>query len=302
MTEAERIIQSGLLPSDYLKEETRNDFFVDSKRKKIWAIELEMLLTLDGICKKHGLRYYILYGTLLGAVRHKSFIPWDDDVDVGMPREDYEKLLSLHSEFESPLFLQCQATDPECFISYARIRNGNTTAISKILKYQKFNHGIFLDIFPLDNVLKNEGTARFDAINRLNIENGTYMRRTNPNLDERNRKRVEAYLRAGRNPKEDFREIQRIAQEKNAEAPELYSSLVCTLTPLETISFDHRFFASSVPLEIDGFSFSAPVGYREILIQSYGNYMDLPPVEKRGLQHSHYIFDPDKPFYDYTGL
>ena len=78
-----------------LKEEVRDGFTVSTKRKRIWNVELNLLLKLDEVCKKNDLRYFLDSGTLLGAVRHHGFIPWDDDLDVVMLREDYDKLIQL---------------------------------------------------------------------------------------------------------------------------------------------------------------------------------------------------------------
>lgn len=92
MTECERIIKDGILPKSFFLPETICDFHVDEKRKKMWAIGIDMLVKFDEVCRKHELRYSLAFGSLLGVVRHKGFIPWDDDIDVVMPREDYEKL------------------------------------------------------------------------------------------------------------------------------------------------------------------------------------------------------------------
>ena len=113
MTEPERIVASGIVPPSFLQEETVCEFFVDSTRKKIWAIELDILIEFDRICKKHGLKYFLMCGTLLGAIRHKGFIPWDDDIDVAMPRDDFNKLNTLQDEFKHPFFLQTPLTDKE---------------------------------------------------------------------------------------------------------------------------------------------------------------------------------------------
>lgn len=118
MTECERIIQQGVLPKSFFDEEQICDFFVDKKRKKIWAIELDLLIQFDKICKKHGLIYFLIGGTLLGAVRHHGFIPWDDDLDVAMPRKDYDLLMQLKDEFSEPYFLQTPYTDEGYYYSY----------------------------------------------------------------------------------------------------------------------------------------------------------------------------------------
>jgi len=79
------------LPDGFLQSEYRDGYFVDATMKRVWAVELDLLEQFQNICKRHSLKYYAIGGTLLGAVRHKGFIPWDDDIDVGMPRADYDQ-------------------------------------------------------------------------------------------------------------------------------------------------------------------------------------------------------------------
>ena len=90
-----------------LEEEIICNFRVSSKRKKVWKVELDLLNNFIEICNKYKLTYFAIGGTLLGAIRHKGFIPWDDDIDIGMPREDYNKLLEIaKKEFKNPIFFQ----------------------------------------------------------------------------------------------------------------------------------------------------------------------------------------------------
>ena len=123
MTECERIVKSGFTSEKYLQPETRNGFYVDTTRKKVWLIALDLLHQFDSICQKYSLRYYLMFGSLLGAVRHNGFIPWDDDVDVAMPREDYEKIMKLKNEFKHPYFLQNPYSDNGYYQSFMKLRN-----------------------------------------------------------------------------------------------------------------------------------------------------------------------------------
>lgn len=141
MTECERFVKDGLFTPDFFRPEVRCDFLVDENRKKIWAIELDLLIKFDAVCKKHNLKYFLMYGSLLGAVRHKGFIPWDDVLDVAMPKEDYEKFLTLANEFDHPYFLQTPYTDNGYFFSFAKLINDNTSAISKMFAFQNFHKG-----------------------------------------------------------------------------------------------------------------------------------------------------------------
>lgn len=296
MTEIERIIQKGVISKDYLKQEIKNDFLVDEKRKKLWAIMLDMIVEFDKICKKHNLTYYMIYGALLGAVRHKGFIPWDDDFDVAMPRKDYNRFIMLEREFKKPYFLQTPYTDPESCYSYAKIRNSNTTGLVELFKYQHFNHGIWITVFPLDNWDVNGGEKRYEHIRRLAIDCSTYMRINNPNLDEKNRERVAAYHG---NPMHDYEEIQRLASSCKDPNSKYVMTAVITQGRYDQKLLDAADFEKAVPLDFEGLQVMAPVGYDHLLRVWYNDYMQLPPKEDRGVWHAGTIFDADIPYKDY---
>ena len=159
---------NSVIPSDFYRPENRKGYFVDEKKKKIWAVLLDMLIQLDDICTKHNLTYYVDAGTLLGAVREHGFIPWDDDIDVVMMRKDYNILVhECANEFTPPVFLQSSYTENGYLRTHSQIRNRNTTAILYNEKnIAKFNQGIFLDVFPLDydSEDEKENARRFKKI------------------------------------------------------------------------------------------------------------------------------------------
>lgn len=143
----------------FLQPEVRYDTYIGIEIKQVWFAELQLLEKFIDVCNKHGLSYQLVGGSLLGAIRHKGFIPWDDDVDVGMLRPDYDRFVQLaKNELEAPFFLQTPLTDPGRNIDYVQIRNSATTAID--LRYvddhNTFNQGIFIDIFPIDGVGSDE--------------------------------------------------------------------------------------------------------------------------------------------------
>lgn len=138
-----------------------NGYVVSEEMRKVWQAELVLLQQLLNVCTDHGLRIWADGGTLLGAVRHKGFIPWDDDIDMCMPREDYDRLIELAPKvFNEPYFLQSAYSDKGYSRGHAQLRNSATAAIRPSDSYREFNQGIFVDIFPLDAVPDDRGKLK----------------------------------------------------------------------------------------------------------------------------------------------
>lgn len=129
----------------------KDNYEIPDELAALQDVETDLLRVLIDVCREHGLNVWLGGGTLLGAIRHKGFIPWDDDIDVYMMREDYDKLVQLGpTAFSHPYFFQCAYTDIGYYRGHAQLRNSETAAIRPSDSYQKFNQGIFIDIFPLD--------------------------------------------------------------------------------------------------------------------------------------------------------
>lgn len=297
MTECERIIQQGILPESFFEEETKCDFFVDKKRKKIWAVELDLLMKFDQICRKHGLTYCLLGGSLLGAVRHNGFIPWDDDIDVGMPRKDYDLLMQLPKEFAEPYFLQTPYTDEGYYYSYNKLRNSNTTGISISFMYERWNQGIPIDIFPLDNYILEGAAEREKEIKKLILENSNYMRMSNPHLNEEDLKRVASH--SGRDPFEVYEELQRILRQFNDKRTPFVGTTCNTVYSHDRMKSFSEDYDGVLPWRFENMSVPIPQGYKRILETLFGDYMKLPPQEQRGKGHDKTIFEPDIPYKEY---
>lgn len=144
-----------------LDEEVRCGYTISAQMKKVWNVEIDLLMQLLDVCNKHSLRCWVADGTLLGAVRHQGFIPWDNDIDVVMLREDYDRLLQIGTDvFKHPYFLQSAYSDKDYYRTHAQLRHSLTAGIRPSDAYRPFNQGIFIDIFPLDAVPENEEQCR----------------------------------------------------------------------------------------------------------------------------------------------
>ena len=127
---------------------------IDANLRKAQMVMLTILIEFDKICEKHKIMYWIDYGTLLGAIRHKGFIPWDDDIDISIPRKEYNRLLHvIESELPETMFFQTKKTDPTFCNNIARIRDKNS--IMHVDYYKGEHSGIFIDIFPVDTINEN---------------------------------------------------------------------------------------------------------------------------------------------------
>lgn len=114
--------------------------------------QLEILKEFIRVCKENNLQYFLIGGTCLGAVRHHGFIPWDDDIDVAMPRKDFDKFITLQKCFKDPYFIQTYKTDKNYIYNYAKVRNSNTTFIENYYACHQINHGVWIDVFPIDGM------------------------------------------------------------------------------------------------------------------------------------------------------
>ncbi|MBP3819104.1 MAG: LicD family protein [Butyrivibrio sp.] len=138
----------------FCKSEIIDGVYISAELKQIWAVNLDLLYVFEKFCKEHGIKFFIGFGTLLGAFRHQGFVPWDDDVDILMFREDFERLKLLWQEFSYPYFLQNELSEPGFWYrGMMKFRRSDTTCLTEHC-YQKWdmNQSIALEIMPLDEV------------------------------------------------------------------------------------------------------------------------------------------------------
>ena len=143
--------------NDFFNTEVREGFEISSMMKRAWAAQMEVFQVVSDICNRNGIRYFADFGTLLGAVRHKGMIPWDDDIDVMLPRKDFDKMIEvIKRDYSDKYSIANVETMKNYPLMTTRIMMKGTTFIEEPLKNIKCDLGIFLDVYPLDNISDDE--------------------------------------------------------------------------------------------------------------------------------------------------
>lgn len=293
-----------LYDAEFIKSEKRNDWLVSENTKKVWWIQLDLIKQFDELCTKYGLRWFPAWGTLLGVVRHHGYIPWDDDVDIVMPRDDYEKFVRLgREEFTYPYYLQTTLSDDECFYMWVSLRNSNTTGNRESCLSKRQNNGIGIDIMPLDGCENNLTAYRISRypVRVVSVLANTYLNDFNQSLSARIIRRVLRFTGF------DYKKAYQWAENKNkkfrwgnynkvafrAHADPLYQK-----RQLAKDMWDKHDYAEAIRMPFEGIEIPVPKGYDHLLRQIYGNYMEFPPVNKRQGKHD-VVFEPDIPYRNY---
>ena len=291
------------LPEHFLDEEVRCGYTVTEKMKKVWAVELDLLNEFQKVCRQHGLKYYAIAGTLLGAVRHQGYIPWDDDVDVVMFREDYDKLASIApSAFSAPYEFMASGEIENFFRGHAQLRNRMTTGIlsSEIDQEYSFNQGIWIDIFPLDGVPRENREERFTYFKLR------FMRKCLRNRSRKTHKRLSGKLlhafllnrekMTGDNFQRAHHRYEDTFRKMSDKYHEFVSFIEFINPPLDKYIWKKSDFGQAVEMPFEFLHVPAPKGYDNILRTQYGDYMK--PVQG-GALHCEIIADPEKPYTEY---
>lgn len=255
-----------------------------STLKKLQNTELQILKDFDKYCRKHNLKYSLYGGTLLGAVRHKGFIPWDDDIDVAMTRKEYTKFCSLIKETPIPEYYFQNCTDDKyCTTCHGKLRKNNTELLIKGEISATGHHGIWLDIFPLDKLSNNIHNKR-----KL-INNGKrliYLTRTNLTYYTENlitkiiKKTIHIIPYSTRN-KLLNKTLQNIIN-LNKHTKNDYSWIDMSAPQgLNSWIFKKRIANNYIYLTFENNQFMSFKDYDLLLTKLYGNYHKLPCKENR---------------------
>ncbi len=285
----------------FFEKEIRCDYLIDERMKKIWAVELEMLQRFDEVCKKHGLTYWAFYGTLLGAVRHQGFVPWDDDIDLAMLRDDYERFQAVAPyEFTDPYFFQNSYTD-RIIWPFSKIRDSRTTGI-EFRDLKDVNQGIFIDVFPLDSV---PGNTEVQADPMFATQMLLWNVVTDPT---RVLLEVKQDLLEGKRTMDEIRTLLEISKKDIKERFRIFeNAILARFGETEEVNYimgafggsntmKKEWFEDTVYLPFEYLEVPVPAEYDKVLIRRYGDYQK--PV-RGGSTHQNIILDPDMSYREY---
>lgn len=252
---------------------------------------LEMFKFFHDFCEKNDITYIALDGTLLGAVRHKGFIPWDDDIDVGVPREDYNRLLGLLASSNGYYVVEGPTSeDSNFYYPYAKLYDINTTLIENTTVELK--RGLFIDIFPLDGLADdiNEAKKEYAIINKY--LNRLAIRKVPINVHRKWYKNIILKIVQwipfkSFNEKELCLRIDRLCQRKSIYNTKLGGNLVGAWGFKEVMG--NEIIGKPQLYDFEDFKIYGPEKYDEYLTKLYGDWRKLPPLEKRTSHHDFYL-------------
>lgn len=290
-----------------LEEEIRDGYTISAGMKSVWAVQLKMVQHLLDVCNRYGLHIWADGGTLLGAVRHKGYIPWDDDIDMLMFREDYDKLISLaETEFKDPYFLQCAYTEKHYYRGHAQLRYKGTTAILKGDIFQSFDQSIFLDIFVYDAIPDVEDDAWFEKLKKADniswyLYDTEYYR-----LGIKDIKHPKRFLRYAKAKLKNasgfgldkFKEYESLFREYKFENCHRVACPCFNREIFKTATKQIEWYRKTIYLPFEGIKVPVPIDYDKVLSTQYGkNYMI--PYKSDSMHGGFAALDAERPYWLY---
>ncbi len=275
--------------------------------KEIQKIILDIFYVFRDICKKYNLTYFAIGGTCLGAVRHKGFIPWDDDMDVAMPYEDYKKFISVSKIDLNKIYSLMHPKEREHWLgSYIKIHNVKTSFIGESLKfYGDAYTGIFLDIMPIFGCPQSKSAICSNRLNFLLRQNESFRFSFRRQLSLGGKIFWFTTLWQRITKKPFYYYIDKIEKEFgnipfNNSDKILFGWRTKPLTPGCHTNYkqilEYKDFSSAIEVPFEDTTIAIPVGYDNYLKMDFGDYMKLPPEDKRIPRHGDAIIDLERPY------
>lgn len=255
---------------------------------------IKILAAIDKVCAEHGLRYYVWAGTMLGAVRHKGFIPWDDDMDICMPRPDYDTFMAhAHEWLPKPFEAVCAETDPHYPGPFGKVQDASTTLIER--EHINYIGGLYVDVFPIDGVpscrvARCVGFARYELLKRViyllhrdPFKHGHGPRSWAPRIVQR------LFTNHG---------VQRALRRVMTRCGYDSSTLVADYDDGRRGVLPKSILGTPTPIRFEDITVMGVEHAHEYLTAKYGDYMTIPKHDDQR-QHNFFYLDYNLSFHDY---
>lgn len=284
----------------FLDEEIRCEYKVESWRKKLWQIEIDLFMVFDDICKKYDIEYFFIAGSALGATRHKGFIPWDDDIDIGMLRPELDKFLAVaENHLPQNVFLSTGNNEDKRFDGLIRLRDKNSTGVIVDEVFKDCNKGVFIELYPFDNVPNSRLLRKIQAFK------SRFYYHALCSYCYRKKGFKEALFRSYTNLF-SYNKVYRKYIKNCTKYNKKNTIYVDTpALPMYQKGEINLYFYSDVKeteyVDFEYIKVKIPKGNDRCLKIMFGDYMQLPPIEERGAHHNQYVYyDPYKSYNEYT--
>ena len=257
---------------------------------------LEILDVIDNICKKYDIKYFLVFGSAIGAVRHKGFIPWDDDLDVAMIKSEYDRFKKVAEEElkGTKYFYQDITTDNEYYLPSAKIRNSETTFIDELVKDQKMNHGVYVDIFPIEGV----PNSKLGRLFQKKAASMIYLTWSADKSASKFQRTLTGICRSGIGKKRLIKLLLHLSRKFSYEKCKEVG-IIDQFEYGDTF-FEKKYYENTVRVEFENRMIPISEAYDKILTKIYGDYMTPPSDEEKvKFWHKPYKMDLNKSYREY---
>ena len=256
-------------------------------------LQVEMLVLIDEFCQHNNIRYSLSSGTLIGAVRHKGYIPWDDDIDIMMPREDYDRFVSTFNGAYGHLSLLAPEINSNYYAPYANVFDNRTLLLEGDNSHRGIEIGVKIDIFPIDTVPDDLDAYKNEMYTAHRINAIMYDKR-NKCPFEFTKERIKLYIKKAIYAFIPYsflqKKIRSLAVGTGGTAASYVDFVVYNIYYKKLPRFSRSVMDSYIRVPFEGKEFSIVSNYDEVLKAMYGDYMQLPPLEKRVTHHNFSVY------------
>ncbi|MDD3416997.1 MAG: LicD family protein [Lachnospiraceae bacterium] len=283
-------------PTAYFDEETRDGFTISVMMKHVWAAQVEVLYTITQFCEKHNITYYADWGTLLGTIRHKGFIPWDDDLDICMKREDYLRFMTLFlKEMPKSYELLSPYTSENYYQYFMRVVNSKCINVEHewMDEFHGCPYSVGVDIFPLDYIPRNKEDAFVQqeligviATTAENLEKKKDMEHTVKEIHK-----IEDACQVKLDWNQSIvNQLYRLVDQMSGIFKEEESDSLAKIFALfeyPNAIFQKEWYDETILMPFEGMNLRVPKDYDKILTNLYGDYM-TPVISTKGHDYPFY--------------